>query len=122
MTVIKKDFKWEDVNLGDELIVTYDDAVECFMAISDKSGNWYDLMFLTREECEYMPAGLSYSSYKDCILDLYTDADKLEIRLLRKKDKDDAIEFAYDKGFKPRKMITINEIESLLGYRIQIVE
>lgn len=121
MTKIKKEFKWEEVKPGDELIVIDGDCIEYYMAIIDESGNWYDLMFLSREECEYMPAKLSYSSYEDCILHLYPDTDELEIRLDRKEDRDDAIEFAYNKGFKPRKTVTIEEIESLLGHKVRIV-
>ena len=87
MTVIKKDFKWEEVNPGDELIVIDNNESELFMAIQDRSGNWYDIMFLSREELEYMPAGLSFNSYKNCIKHLYMDSEEIEVRLLRKKDK-----------------------------------
>lgn len=122
MCIIKKDFKWEEIVPGDELIVINGDETESYMAIVHESGKWYDLLFLTREECEYMPVGMSYISYQECIEHLYECEDELEIRLSRKKDKDDAIEYAYDKGFKPRQKITIKEIESLLGFKVDIVD
>lgn len=122
MLNIKKDFKWEEVVPGDELTVITKDETESYMAIIHKSGKWYDLLYLTREECEYMPACLSYSSYEGCFNHIYEDEAEIEIRLSRKKDKEEAIEYAYDKGFKPRRKITVKEIESLLGFKIDIVE
>lgn len=119
---IKKDFKWKEVVPGDELLVINGDETESYMAIIHESGNWYNLLFLTREECEYMPAGLSYSSYEECLLYLYSDVSEIEVKLLRKRDKEDAVEYAYDKGFKPRQRMTIKEIESILGFKVDIVD
>ena len=119
---INKNFEWDEVRYGDILIIADGPEVESYMAIQDTSGSWVDLMYLTREECEYMPAGRSYSCYSSCVCDLYSDADVLDITLDRKVDRDDAVEYAYDKGFKPLKTMTKAEIESLLGYRVRIIQ
>lgn len=119
--IINKKFEWDEIRRGDILIVTDGPDVERYMAIQDRSGNWADLMYLTRDECEYMPAGLSYGCYSRCITHLYPDADVLDITLERNIDREDAIEFAYDKGFKPLKTMTKSEIESLLGCRVRII-
>lgn len=118
---INKNFEWGEINYGDILIITDGPEVERYMAIQDRSGSWVDLMYLTREECHYMPAGLSFACYSDCVYDLYSDADILDITLDRKIDREDALEYAYDKGFKPLKTMTKSEIESLLGCKVRII-
>ena len=81
MTKIKKNFNWDEIQPGDEIAVIDGNDTEKYMAIIDASGSWYDLMYISREDCEYMPAGLSYNSYNRCILHLYSESDELEIRL-----------------------------------------
>lgn len=120
MTIIKKDFKWKDVNLGDELIVIDNNECESFMAIQDGTGDWYDIMFLSREGLEYMPAGLSFNSHENCIKHMYKDSKEIEVRLSRKKDKDLAIEYAYDRGFKSTRTITLDEIEAILECKVEL--
>lgn len=69
-----------------------------------------------------MSAGLSFNSYENCIKYLYKDKKEIEVRLLRKKDKDLAIEYAYDKGFKIIKTITLDEMKALLGLKVKLIQ
>lgn len=76
----------------------------------------------TRKDLEYMSTGLSFNSYENCIKYLYKDKKEIEVRLLRKKDKDLAIEYAYDKGFKIIKTITLDEMKALLGLKVKLIQ
>lgn len=116
-----KTFDWDEIVRGDILVVQDEDGVEEYMAITDITGNWSDLMYLTREDCEYMPAGYICNCYSECLKNIYGNESNLKVTLKRKVDMEDAIEFAYDKGFKPIKTMTKEEIESILGHKIRIV-
>ena len=115
---VNQNFDWDEIVSGDILRVFDGYSHEKYMAIKCKEGKYLDLMYLTKENKEYTPAGLPSNTYIECINKLYTSTDELEIVLDKNSDREDAIEFAYDKGFKSFKTISESEIKRLLGSSI----
>lgn len=115
-------FIWGDEKLGDTIKVTIGESVDSYMLIQSSDCNYYDLMCIDKEDCEYSPLGLKYPSHKMCIEhildDMFDDCTSLE--LVRLKDVEDAFDYAVLNGFKPAKIMSLNEIEKELGYKIAL--
>ncbi|WP_075810250.1 hypothetical protein [Clostridium perfringens] len=116
-------FQWSDVELGDKIIIEFEDgSIEKYQIINSPCGKWYDLLVLTSGELKYTPCDLSYSCVKSCIQHLYGDSSDLkEINLSKISIENQAINFAYNNGFKPRRKMTLEEIQKELGYEIELI-
>lgn len=116
-------FEWKDVELGDKIIIEFKDgSIEKYQIINSPCGKWYDLLILTSGELKYTPCDLSYSSIKSCIQHLHRERNDLEeISLCKIRIENEAIDFAYSNGFKPKRKMTLSEIEKELGYKIELV-